>query len=285
MHRIAFIRHTLNSFCWGSSLLATVASQERQPINMSPDNHSNTNDSRYAASSLVGSVAAFVASAIVATARQHQQRRRQRRNSGGSAKDEDQEQRGPSPSSGEATAKAGRRTSSKATRLVRYLSENHSESWRSYSNDEELFVQEFPKIELHVHFDGTFDPDFLWRYMQEHPDSLYCLPVKADLPWEPSKSLPVRQLVEDCDTPSEFHKLCTCRSGYRSLAAMLNCFEIFMPLVRRNLDLIEQLAFDFCQRQWEQNTIYTEVRYSPHVRIHTSLSNEDAFRTLFLLCF
>jgi adenosine deaminase len=46
---------------------------------------------------------------------------------------------------------------------------------------------------------------------------------------------------------------------------MLNCFEIFLPLVRRNLSLLEQLAFDFCQRQWEQNTIYTEVRYSPHL--------------------
>jgi adenosine deaminase len=28
---------------------------------------------------------------------------------------------------------------------------------------------------------------------------------------------------------------------------------------------LEQLAFDFCQRQWEQHVIYTEVRYSPHL--------------------
>jgi len=187
----------------------------------------------------------------------------------------------------------------KSQRLVRYLSENHD--WQSYSNDEELFVQEFPKvrfgltmltlskahqrsaprnpslrgrltrlllvlrsqIELHVHLDGAFDPDFLWNYMRSNPESLLCLPVSVELPWAPSKTLDVRKLVEDCETPADFHRLCTCR-GNRSLKAMLNCFEIFMPLVRRNLDLIEQLAFDFCQRQWEQNTIYTEVRYSPH---------------------
>lgn len=46
---------------------------------------------------------------------------------------------------------------------------------------------------------------------------------------------------------------------------MLNCFEVFLPLVRGNISLIEQLAYDFCQRQWEQNVVYCEVRYSPHL--------------------
>lgn len=46
---------------------------------------------------------------------------------------------------------------------------------------------------------------------------------------------------------------------------MLNCFEVFLPLVRGNLHLIEQLSYDFCKRQWEQNVVYCEVRYSPHL--------------------
>lgn len=145
-------------------------------------------------------------------------------------------------------------------RLVRYLSDQHD--WHSYNNDQELFVREFPKIELHVHLDGSFDPDFLWRYMKDNPESLCCLPVTTDLPWDPGNTLAVRSMVEQCQTSADFHALCTCR-GNRSLKAMLNCFEVFLPLVRRNLDLLEQLAFDFCQRQWEQNTVYTEVRYSP----------------------
>jgi adenosine deaminase len=147
-------------------------------------------------------------------------------------------------------------------RLVRYLSDQPD--WESYDDDQELFVQQLPKVELHVHLDGSFDPDFLWKYMKERPDSVYCLPVETNLPWDPSRKFNVRELVQNCESPKDYHNLCTCR-GYRSLKEMLNCFEIFLPLIRGNLDLIEQLAYDFCQRQWEQNVVYTEVRYSPHL--------------------
>jgi len=147
--------------------------------------------------------------------------------------------------------------------LVRYLSEQHS-SWSDYGDDDEGFIRDLPKIELHVHLDGSFDGHFLWNYMKEHPESLYCLPVTTTPPWDPAKPLPVRSMVQQCQTDKDFHNLCTCR-GHRSLKAMLNCFEIFLPLVRGNLELIEHLAYDFCQRQWEQNVVYTEVRYSPHL--------------------
>jgi adenosine deaminase len=150
-----------------------------------------------------------------------------------------------------------------SSRLVRYLSE-HSD-WSEYCDDDEFFIQDSPKVELHVHLDGTFDPHFLWKYMKEHPHTLYCLPVGTSPPWlDPPRELKIRSMVENCKTHKEFHELCTCR-GYRSLEEMLNCFEVFLPLVRGNLNLIEQLAFDFCQRQWEQNVIYCEVRYSPHL--------------------
>lgn len=62
-----------------------------------------------------------------------------------------------------------------------------------------------------------------------------------------------RPLPHYLSSPSRFRK------------EMLTCFEIFLPLIRGNLTLIEQLAYDFCQRQWEQNVVYTEVRYSPHL--------------------
>lgn len=200
------------------------------------------------AEDIVPSLVAFVATAVISVANK---RRRSRRLTGAS-----------DANNGDVDDN-NQKEEHKSARLVRYLSEDHD--WHSYSNDQELFVQEFPKVELHVHLDGTFDPDFLWRYMNDNPESLLCLPTGVDLPWEPDsgEQLHVRNLVKECSSSREFHNLCTCR-GYRSLKAMLNCFEIFMPLVRRNLDLIEQLAFDFCQRQFEQNTLYTEVRYSPH---------------------
>ena len=93
---------------------------------------------------------------------------------------------------------------------------------------------------------------------------MFCLPVRVNPPWNPERHLYIRQNVMDCITSKDFRQLCTCR-GYRSLAEMLNCFEVFLPIVRGNVDLIEQLAFDFCQRQWEQNVIYCEVRYSAHL--------------------
>jgi len=62
----------------------------------------------------------------------------------------------------------------------------------------------------------------------------------------------------------DFSKLTSCR-GKHSLHEMIKAFEIFTPIVRGNLDLIEQMAFDFCKRQAEQNIVYTEVRYSPHL--------------------
>jgi hypothetical protein len=53
-------------------------------------------------------------------------------------------------------------------RLVRYLSDQPD--WESYNDDKKFFVQQLPKIQLHVHLDGSFDPDFLWKYMKECPD-------------------------------------------------------------------------------------------------------------------
>lgn len=91
------------------------------------------------------------------------------------------------------------------------------------------------------------------------------------------------QMIEDCETPLDYRQLCTCRRRYQSLRHkkerrrsfgkspsgsledMLTCFEFFFPLVHGNLDLLEILAHDFVERQHEQNVIYTEVRYSPHL--------------------
>jgi len=74
--------------------------------------------------------------------------------------------------------------------------------------------------------------------------------------------------VQSCQTVNDFHELCTCRRGQRSLQDMLTCFEIFLPLIRGAppvLRLVEELAYDFCRRQWEQNVVYTEVRHCPHL--------------------
>lgn len=152
----------------------------------------------------------------------------------------------------------------------------------------EQFVQTVPKIELHVHLDGSFDPQQLWKHLQQNPHLLKCFPISKKLPWYSvdSPPIPLREMVESCQTTIEYQHLCTCRRRYNplrrsysekmknsqigktppgTLADMLTCFEFFFPLVYDNYELMEHLAEDFVMRQYEQNVVYTEVRYSPHL--------------------
>lgn len=135
---------------------------------------------------------------------------------------------------------------------------NHK--WKGYDLDKESFLRKLPKVELHVHLDGSFDPAILLEHVQEMGHDI--LPEQVHLAWDQS-TLHVRSSVEACQNVQEFQSLCTCR-GKRSLLEMLKCFEVFTPIVRGNLDLMERLAHDFCKRQKRQNVIYSEVRYSPH---------------------
>lgn len=159
--------------------------------------------------------------------------------------------------------------------------------------DIESFVRNAPKIELHVHLDGCFDPNILWKHLREHPEMIRRVPVEKNLPWkDPDKTPPVklRESISNCATSLDYARLCTCRKRYRqqqtrggegndnnrqqregggSLEDMLLCFEHFLPLVRDNFDLLELLAYDFVRRQADQNVIYSEVRYSPHLLSET----------------
>lgn len=131
-----------------------------------------------------------------------------------------------------------------------------------YDYEMEEFIRDMPKVELHVHLDGAFDPKLLYEHLQQ-TDDYSRLPLVSILPWDQTE-WPVRQLVQDCSGMYEFHALCTCR-GKQSLLEMLKCFEIFTPLVRGNLELLEELSYDLVRRQSEQRVVYTEVRYSPHL--------------------
>jgi adenosine deaminase len=159
------------------------------------------------------------------------------------------------------------------TGLVRYLS-NYSR-WSHYSDEEEAFIREVPKVELHVHLDGSFDPDVLWDFLQSHPERMERLPTSiVNPPWDPATDeLLVRDTVRACRTSRDYHALCTCR-GRHSLTEMLNAFQMFTPLVQGNLSLLEQLAYDFCRRQSQQNIVYTEARYSPHLLAYGAVGGD-----------
>lgn len=153
-----------------------------------------------------------------------------------------------------------------------------NKKWKYDIDKDEMWIQNCPKVELHVHLDGSFDPSTLKAHLEQTED-YSCLPKETILPWDPNSSFPVRKMVEECRNEEEFESLCTCRGKY-SLYAMIQAFEIFIPIVRGKFELIERLAYDFVKRQADQNIIYTEVRYSPHLlapggTFHNSNNNSN----------
>lgn len=56
----------------------------------------------------------------------------------------------------------------------------------------EAFVQSIPKVELHVHLDGSFDPAKLWCHMSKQPELIRCFPVEKKLPWARPEENPLQ---------------------------------------------------------------------------------------------
>jgi adenosine deaminase len=118
-----------------------------------------------------------------------------------------------------------------------------------YDEDLEKFLNLLPKIELHVHLDGSFEPSILYQH------------------WEKKNEI----------SEADFIKKVTCGGKY-SLSECLKCFDILVPIVQGNLELLELLAHEFVKRQADQNIMYTEVRYSPHFFVHDENDNMEASR-------
>ena len=111
-----------------------------------------------------------------------------------------------------------------------------------------------------MHFDGAFDAELL---LADAGLDLDRLPESVASAW--GEPIAVRAPVAACGADARaFAALTTCR-GQRSLKAMIDCFEIFLPIARGRLALLETLACRFVENQALQGVVYTEVRYSPHL--------------------
>lgn len=121
-------------------------------------------------------------------------------------------------------------------------------------------VKRAPKVELHVHLDGSFDSAVLFRAAQKHLEEL---PEKVRTPWD-GKLLDVQQAIRNCNGDvAKFHSLVTVGGDILGLFPILDCFYTFLPIVRGRFDVLEELSYEFCRGRKEENIIYTEVRYSP----------------------
>lgn len=117
-----------------------------------------------------------------------------------------------------------------------------------------------PKVELHVHLDGSFDTQTLFDAARKHMAEL---PEENITPWD-GKTLKIRSELAKCKDAQEFGQLVNPGPEPKGLFYMLDCFYRFLPIVRGRMEIIEELAYQFRNKQAADNIIYTEVRYSPH---------------------
>jgi adenosine deaminase len=123
--------------------------------------------------------------------------------------------------------------------------------WKRKSARRDLTTM--PKVELHVHLDGAFDSQTLLDAAKRRISA-------GELP------AAVAEQISRCGNDlTAFEALVSCRPEERSLKVMLDRFMLFLPIVQGDLQVIEELAVRFVERQAAQHVLYTEVRYSPHI--------------------
>ncbi|KXK21792.1 MAG: adenosine deaminase [Chloroflexi bacterium OLB15] len=101
------------------------------------------------------------------------------------------------------------------------------------------YIINVPKVELHVHLEGSMPPETLLELARKHQISLPANTVSGVNEWFKFVDMP--HFVDIYITIS-------------------NCLQ--------TAEDIEQLAKDFLRRQAEQNVLYTEITYTPYTHYH-----------------
>ncbi|XP_066442365.1 adenosine deaminase isoform X1 [Eleutherodactylus coqui] len=96
-----------------------------------------------------------------------------------------------------------------------------------------------PKVELHVHLDGSFKPETILHFARK------------------------RQIEIPADSVDELLKIISYDEPL-SLTEFLAKFAHYMPAIAGDREAIKRVAYEFVEMKAKEGVIYVEVRYSPH---------------------
>ena len=97
-------------------------------------------------------------------------------------------------------------------------------------------------IELHLHLDGAIRINTLYEFAKTI--DLY-------------KNLSLEEFTEYVSLGN--------KNCFESLTDCLSIFENVLALVAGNKEYLERIAFEVCEDQYQNNVLYTELRYNPHI--------------------
>lgn len=120
---------------------------------------------------------------------------------------------------------------------------------------DEVLLRKLPKVDLHVHLDGSVRPQTIADLAKDQGVEL---PIS-----EGEDLLPYIQVSEECG----------------SLTDYLSKFDFVVPFLQSEVAL-ERVAYEIVQHSAEQNCRYVEVRFAPQLHRRKGLSVEDSIRSV-----